>query len=638
MIGARMAGKAAPSSGAAFAARLVVALTAACALVGIGGLVMVGWQLRSHELQRLATEQRGDVRSFVAASTQSRDSRTALREIGELMHSIAARNGALEVLLVDRRGVVRAASDDQLLGTRRMDSRLAAALRGGRSSVGRRSDVRGNRSDFELVAPVVLHGARYAFEVTFDQTLVDAQTMNVRRTLALLQLVTLVLSGIVFYLVGGRALLASHRRALDRAMRDGLTDLPNDRAFHEDLAVAVACARRHREPLALAMLDLDDFTYLNQRLGRPHGDALLRQTASLLRGLPAGDRVYRVGPDEFAIILPHAHAAAARAMTDRLRSLLGPIRVSCGIAELHAGASDAPLRQQAEAALADARRRRGGATTVFGDVREHVPLITDRKVDAVHRLLDTGDITTVFQPIWRLASGGLVGLEALSRPGHVLALNGPAEAFDIAERIGRLRDLDMLCAELALTRAPVLPAGTRLFLNLSPETLDLDADGADWLLGTVERAGLLPEDVVVEVTERFGGRVPAVVRSLARLRTQGFGIALDDVGTGNSGFEMLRAVVPDYIKLDGGIIRAGTADHTARAVLMAMIAYARDTGAFVIAEGIEDATTLEFVADLEETSPRPFSVIQGGQGYGLGRPEPGCPRMPPGLLCPPALV
>ena len=208
-------------------------------------------------------------------------------------------------------------------------------------------------------------------------------------------------------------------------------------------------------------------------------------------------------------------------------------------------------------------------------------------------------------------------------PDHSYGLSGPAEAFDIAEQIGRVHQLDVLCVENALRLAPQLHPGVLLFLNLSPLTLDLDAEAEAWLAPAVERAGLTPQAVVVEVTERFGGRTERVITRLKHLREQGFKIAVDDVGTGNSGLEMLSKIHAEFVKLDRSIITAAATEPSARAVLMAMATFARQTGAFVIAEGIEDEDILQFLRAInEEHELASDAIIQGGQGYGLGRPSP----------------
>jgi EAL domain-containing protein (putative c-di-GMP-specific phosphodiesterase class I) len=186
--------------------------------------------------------------------------------------------------------------------------------------------------------------------------------------------------------------------------------------------------------------------------------------------------------------------------------------------------------------------------------------------------------------------------------------------------MGCVHELDVLCVKNALACAQNMPDGVLLFFNLCPRTLDLDADGNDWLRDVVQHAGFPLERVVIEITERFGGRAGPIVKCLQRLRAQGFKIAIDDVGTGNSGLAMLRQVPVEFVKLDRSIVTAAPTDNSARGILMAIATFTRQTGAFVIAEGIEDDETLEFLRSLDEHTPQGRSIIQGGQGYGLGHP------------------
>ena len=223
-------------------------------------------------------------------------------------------------------------------------------------------------------------------------------------------------------------------------------------------------------------------------------------------------------------------------------------------------------------------------------------------------------------------------MEALTRPDPSYGLSGPAEAFDIAEQIGKVHELDVFCVNSALRAIPDLQPGVLLFVNLAPQTLDLDAEGNDWLGDAVHQAGLTPQRVVIEVTERFGGRTAAVIKCLTRLREQGSQTALDDVGTGNSGLEMLRSVGAEFVKLDRSIVTGAPSEPAARAVLMAMATFARQTGAFVIAEGIEDQDTLQFLRNIDTSDLLADTIIQGGQGYGLGRPSPNITPQQPSAL------
>jgi diguanylate cyclase (GGDEF)-like protein len=629
----------------AFAARLFVAIALTFALIGVVGYVLVDRNLEQRQIKDFAATQRADARGFEDVSARAPSPADTLAEIDRLLDPIARRPGTLEALLIDPRHVVVAAGEKSLIGTSDADSRIDGALERGRQYAGREGDAAKDRKNFEFVVPVELQGERYAYEVTYDHRTYDAQLHEVRMVLLLVGLLALFGGGAVFYLVGGRVLLRDHRRALQRATRDGLTDLPNQRAFQDEFPQAVASAARYRDPLALVVLDVDDFKFINDRHGHPHGDAVLRRVAEVLREARPGDRPYRTGGDEFALILAHTDSTGARTLARRLsRSFTdAEIEVSIGVSALRPGRPQSPgaggaggegsagrggeaaeadtLRAEADAALYEAKRQGGNRCAHFEDIRERVVVTTSAKKEAVRALLQEGRVTTVFQPIWDFSAETLLGVEALMRPDPVYGLSGPEEAFDIAEQLGRVHQLDVLSVENALRVMPELDPGVLLFVNLSPHTLDLDAAQNDWLRSAVQAAGLSPSRVVIEVTERFGGRTGAVVKCLQRLREQGFKTALDDVGTGNSGLEMLRKVNAEYVKLDPSIVIAAPTDPSARAVLMAMATFARQTGAFVIAEGIEDEETLHFLRAIDDHDLHVDTIIQGGQGGELGLPS-----------------
>ncbi len=620
-----------------FALRLIVAVATAFAVVGAVGYFAMAQQLERRQIHDLATNQQADVASFEATGRAAASPREALRQVNDVIAIIGRRPGTIEALLIDRGRIVRASgSDPSAVGTRDADPRIDAALDRGEQYAGHEADPDADGRDFEFVAPVDLPSGRYAFEVTYGHARFDARLSLLRRTLIVLWLLAILVGGAVFYLVGGRALMRSHRLALRRAARDGLTDLPNQRAFHDDLAHGVALAQRQDQPFTLAVLDIDDFKFLNDRYGHPHGDAVLRRVAEVLGAGRSSDRAYRIGGDEFAVLFPATDAPGARAAVGRLVGNLADrgAAVSVGVATLRPGQAAEVLRAEADAALYQAKRLGRGGATYFEDIRDDVVVITPDKRDALRRLIEDNGLTTVYQPIWNLDTGTLLGIEALTRPDPAYGIASPAEAFDVAEQIGRVHELDVLCAERALEVAPRLPADALLFINLSPQTLDLDADGNDWLRLAVEHANLAPERVVVEVTERFGGRMDAIVTCLRRLREQGFKLAIDDVGTGNSGLEMLRHVGAEFVKLDRSMVAAATSEPSARAVLLAMASFALHTGSFVIAEGIEDNDTLAFLQSTDAEELRTGPVVRGGQGFGLGRPSAELPAAPPDLLVP----
>src|SRR4051794_24200408 len=538
---ARLTSLSAHNSTFAFSVRLCLAIAATFAALGTTAYVLVGDQLHHRLLDTYAAEHRADGRSFANVELRARSSFGAHHEIGELLGGIGQRPGVTEAVLVGAGDVVEAAGDPAAVGRRSSDPRVRSVLRGGPPYVGRAANGTADERDFEFVVALELSDGRHAFAVIRNHELLDTQLRDVRRTAILLVVAGMIGAALVFYLVGGRALVRSHRIALRRASRDGLTDLPNHRAFQEDLHRELQSAMRHGEHLSVASIDLDDFKFLNDRHGHAQGDALLRRAAAILRELRAGDRAYRIGGDEFAILLTRTGAEGARVVGRRVGAALrdAGIAASVGASVLRPGHEADTLLAEADAALYEAKRH-GGATIVhFDDIRDHVAVTRPQEVRALYRVLDEGDVTTAFQPIWNLGPGSLLGVEALTRPPAESGLANPARAFDVAEQIGRVRELDALCVRSALRSAPHLPPGALLFLNIAPQTLDLDADD-DWLLRAVTDAGLEPARVVVEVTERFGGRIASVLKSLRRLRSHGFPLPPDDVGTGNAGLRMPR--------------------------------------------------------------------------------------------------
>jgi diguanylate cyclase (GGDEF)-like protein len=616
-----------------FGARLFAAVALTFALIGVVGYVLVDHTLEHHQIENYAEAQRTDARGFEDLAGRATSPAVAILQIDRLLAATARRPGTLEAVLIDQQHVVRAAGEDRLIGTRYADPRIEAALEHGTSYAGREADPTKDRDNFEFVVPVILSDGRYAYQVIYAHRAYDAQLHDMRMVLLLVGLLALLGGSAVFYVVGGRALLRDHRRALQRATRDGLTDLPNQRAFQDELPQAVASAARYQDPLALVVLDVDDFKFINDHHGHPHGDSVLRHVAEVLREARPGDRPYRIGGDEFALLMAHTDSDGARTLARRLsRSFTDAgIEASIGVSALRPGQQADTLRAEADAALYEAKRQGGHRSAHFDDIRERVVVTSTAKKEAVRALIDEGGLTTVFQPIWDFAAETLLGVEALMRPDPAYGLSGSAEAFDVAEQLGRVHQLDVLCVESALCAVPELRDGVLLFINLSPHTLDLDSTRNDWVRLAVEGAGRSPSQVVIEVTERFGGRTAAVVKCLQRLRKQGFQIALDNVGTGNSGLEMLRKVEAEFVKLDPSIVIAAPTDPSARAVLLAMATFARQTGSFVIAEGVEDEETLRFLRSIDVQDLYADTIIQGGQGGELGSPS---SVMPSGVLTP----
>ncbi|MCU0307147.1 MAG: EAL domain-containing protein [Thermoleophilia bacterium] len=229
-------------------------------------------------------------------------------------------------------------------------------------------------------------------------------------------------------------------------------------------------------------------------------------------------------------------------------------------------------------------------------------------------LLAPGGLDVAFQPLVDLAGGGVMGHEALARP-RVPGLASPLAAFGLARRLGREAELDAACLVLAVVRGEVRPAGSPLWVNLTPSSLGQEGIGAEGVIAVVGDAGR----VVVEVTEQAAPR--ALAGPAATLRAGGLGVAVDDAGAGSAGLDGLRDLKADYIKIDGGLLRDAAEGRAPGGLVQAMVGVAHRLGAIVVAEGIETEEHLAFARDVG---------AELGQGWLLGRPGPLSPAGPGG--------
>ena len=598
-------------SGEAFTFRLFLGVALTVLIAGIGGYALIAQRVRAEVVSSAERELSARVSAFEAQAPQRGNGRAAVRRLASQLRGIGHFR---QVVVVDSRGRMVSGPPSLRLLASSLASGPSAQLvhpPGGTPVVRLRSSV---------------HSGTGLYSVSAERDAGDYSSFltEVRESLTMLALPAIGLSLALFWLLAGRSLHARHRGALERAARDGLTGLGNHRAFQEELRKAASLADRSPNfRFALAVFDVNDFKFLNDRRGHQHGDDVLRRIGDVLTRGRSQDRPFRTGGDEFALILPATTEHEAYVALSRLRKQIADsagVNVAVGISATRGDMRAAALiREEAEAALAEAKRLRAAGPVKFSAVSGQAVILTPEKVHAVRLLLSERALDVALQPIWNLETGQVLGLEALARPHSDYGLNGPAEAFDIAEQIGRIADLDRLCISRILECVPRVPAPTRVFVNIHPASLDIDGADGDWLYDAVRAAGIAPERIVVEVTERSGARVANLVRSVARLRQQGFLVALDDVGAGNSGLEMLHLVSVDFVKVDRAIVARAVSDRSARAALVAVAAFAHETGTFVIAEGIEDAEALEFLRTLEIRAP---AGIRGGQGYGLGRPAP----------------
>lgn len=573
-------------------------------------------------IQQEARSTVADARAVETAYAEGSDAEDAMDDALDLVDSMEDRLGIVSAKLIDSNGkVVTAVRDSTLVSDRgakatpRTDLTYADV------------ETREEGENFAFVVPIVLGGERFQMEIDQDGHVLHARISALRNEALIFSALSLLVGMAVFYVLGGRMLARRHRTVVKRAARDPLTDLGNHRSFQDELARAVGDATRRGESLALALIDLDGFKFVNDRYGHRRGDEVLIEVARTLEDGRAGDRAFRIGGDEFAVILPGADGAGARIgiqrrLTAAKESAAGA-SFTAGIAVLPPGAERDPAGfwEQADAALYEGKRSGSGEVVVFDDVSDLLSIVDPAKIRALRALLEDPRMEVAFQPIWDLQHGRLLGVEALARPWSGYGFDGPAEMFALAEKIGRAHELDAICRAAALARAHDLPDDVLLFLNVSPQSLAHGSLGGDRLLHGVAAAGLDPDQVVLEITELSDARLTEVIADATRLRSLGFRLALDDVDAGNAGLEMLRELTVDFVKIDRSVIAAAVEDEHAQAVLVAIIAYARRASAYVIAEGIETEEILTFVRNAERLHVLNDPPIKGGQGYLLGRPS-----------------
>ncbi len=413
------------------------------------------------------------------------------------------------------------------------------------------------------------------------------------------------------------------KRLHKAARTDPLTQIGNHRAFKEDVETAVLEAREANANLTVALFNLDAFKMVNHQHGHARGDAVLIAFAEILRDGRDADAAYRLGGDKFAVIMKATSLAEARPLLDRFRAqVLRPL-IGQTVCIGYASTTDRTttgetLESEADAALYASKRAGRNSATAFDRTKQGGFVISAERVKTLRSLIDGGTLDVAFQPIWDLDQAEILAFESLSRPNPAFGFESPQDAFDLAERIGCAHELDGAARRSALRRGRELPESAFLFLNVSPQTLDGNLD-ADQFLREAMAVGMRPDRIVIEITERAAAHMDNVVASANRLRKAGFRIALDDVGAGHAGLEIMSRMRFDFVKIDRMIIVDAMEDISAKGVIAAIVAFARITGSYVIAEGIEDRAMLDFIAKIGRMHDGARG-IRGGQGYMLCRP------------------
>ena len=412
---------------------------------------------------------------------------------------------------------------------------------------------------------------------------------------------------------------------LHRTLHDVLTGLPNRRLLVDRTEKALAAARRGHEA-AVMLIDVDYFKSINDTLGHAAGDELLRIVAARLSScVRETDTVARLGGDEFAILLTEGEGGVdAGVVASRiLEAVRKPVTiegktvktgVSIGIAKPpFDGLSTDDILKSADVALYKAKRN-GRGNFAFFDPTEDAGACSVRRLESeLRRAIDEQQFRIVYQPIKNGGTGDVAALEALIRwPHPELGMISPAEFIPLAERNGSISEIGDWVLDQACRDATRLPAHVKISVNLSRVQMS-DPNFVDRVSRTLERTGLAPERLELEVTETaiLQDEVSAS-RSLLALQNLGVSIAVDDFGVGQSALSCLKTLPIGRIKIDRSFVNDLATDSKARSIFVAVVALAKSLGIKTTAEGIETE------------QQRLIAALAGCdhlQGYLLGRPQ-----------------
>ncbi|WP_176559432.1 putative bifunctional diguanylate cyclase/phosphodiesterase [Rubellimicrobium roseum] len=430
----------------------------------------------------------------------------------------------------------------------------------------------------------------------------------------------LVATGMMLVRRSARDLVEAERRSAVAARTDALTGLPNRAAFNEALAGHAREGER-----AILYLDLDDFKRINDSLGHAMGDAVVGRLGQRLRSL-GGDNclLARIGGDEFVFVLsgPEAEAGIQALATAVARELQTPVEIgghhlrlrgSLGYAvQSRAGVAGSDLVRQADLAMYEAKRRRGGRPVAFGAMIE----AADRDARAIEKALRAalrrpGQLSLLYQPISAAGARRLERAEALARwTSPELGPIPPDRFIAVAERSGLVVELGQallgqLCDDLE--ERPELAVS----FNVSPLQLLAPSFASD-LIAELRRRRISPARIELELTERLLVDDPRLAAErMGELRAAGFRLALDDFGTGYSSIGYLREMSFDTLKIDRSFVTGLERCPERRALVKAMLDLAHALELQVVCEGIETDEELALVRDLG------CDLVQG---YHIDRP------------------
>lgn len=396
------------------------------------------------------------------------------------------------------------------------------------------------------------------------------------------------------------------------AHHDALTKLPNRLLFNARLEQSLQLATRHKTRVALLFLDLDRFKYINDTLGHASGDELLREIAERIKScIREQDTVARLGGDEFTIILSEIHheQEAANLATKIIEAVVKPVYLkgrdvvvstSIGISLFpHDGITAIDLIKAADAAMYSAKDR---GRQKFEFYSRELTTRSEERLQLEHNIRDnlaTGNFFLCYQPQFDLASGKIIGVEALLRWRHADgSVSPPGKIIAVAEESSLIIELDAWVLRTACEQAsfwyragiPII----KIAVNFSAMNLRRD-DYTNKVKQALEEFSLPPEWIELEVTESVLQAGPTVIAELEMLKALGITLAIDDFGTGYSSLSSLKTLPIDRIKIDKSFITDVPLSQSDSGITEAIITMGHNLNLKVIAEGVENDSQWEFL-------------------------------------------
>jgi diguanylate cyclase (GGDEF)-like protein/PAS domain S-box-containing protein len=412
---------------------------------------------------------------------------------------------------------------------------------------------------------------------------------------------------------------------------DPLTELPNRSLFHDRLSHALERAGRYNQHVAVMVLDLDGFKTVNDSLGHPIGDQLLQQVAHRLKDcVRVEDTVARLGGDEFSVVL--ANLKSGDNIVDIARKILDSIErpfsinghaamvsTSIGIAVFpEDGTTPDLLIRNADAAMYQSK---AAGRNTYHYYQPEMTQAAQRRLaseQALRRAIERQEFEVWYQPQLNLATGGLIGAEALVRwRDPERGLIPPNEFIPLAESTGMIipigeQVLRQVCQDITKWQTSNLNPG-KVGVNVAGPQL-FRSDFIGLLCDVIEKFAIPPSALEIEITETCVLDNPELARQLLdTIQDMGISIAIDDFGTGYSSLSHLKKLPIDTLKIDRSFV-SDLPDHPHDiAITRAILAMGRSLGFDVIAEGVETKEQQKFLLD--------EGCIQG-QGYLFAKPMP----------------